>query len=114
MGSVAELNADVDKTIKLNSFCGICTWKPALIQAMPGDVFLCHNRTIHGVTPNYEADRSIAYLRIRVKKEYAKVAPLRLWTESVLFHEPFALFAVAGDSCAAEESLRDDDGQSKS
>merc|ERR1712048_388089 len=91
-----ELNADIDKADKLNSFCNVSTWQPTLIQAVPGDVFFCHNRTIHGVTPNYEGDRSIAYLRIRVKKQLfadLKLVSLPLWTESVLAYDPFAVFA---------------------
>merc|ERR1711879_420223 len=80
--SSEQLNRDMDKTWKLNTFCNVRDWLPTVIGAMPGDVYFCHYRTIHGVTPNYLSDRSVAYLRIRVKKEVRallNVVPIPTW-----------------------------------
>ena len=73
------------------------------MQAVPGDVYLCHCRTVHSVTPNYLKDRSVAYLRIRVKKGHRSnrpFKPLARWTDSVLANHSFALFDSAAEEVA--------------
>ena len=97
------LNGKEDKTSKVRRFCRLDAFYPTLVQAVPGDVYLCHCRTVHGVTPNYMKDRSVAYLRIRVKKGHLgnrPFKPLARWTDSVLANDPFALFDSAAEEVA--------------
>lgn len=105
----AQLNGEMDKTWKLNTFCNVRSWRPTVIGALPGDVYFCHYRTIHGVTPNYLTDRSVAYMRIRVKKEVVaslQLNPLPRWTDSVLTYEPFVAFQLDPTSPLPESDLK--------
>lgn len=94
--NASEINSDTDKAIKICDYAGIRDETPYVIQALPGDVYFTHYRTIHGVTQNYrEKDRSVAYLRIRVKPHVRETlhAPQRdRWTDSVLAYSPFLFF----------------------
>ena len=65
------------------------------VKAIPGDMFFCHYRLIHGVEKNFTAARSIAYVRIRVKnsvKEQKNVSKISSWVESVRKYGAFDLW----------------------
>jgi ectoine hydroxylase-related dioxygenase (phytanoyl-CoA dioxygenase family) len=91
-----ELDAKRDKAAKLNEFFDMPNKVPTRIAALPGDVYFTHYRTIHGVLQNYREDRSICYLRFRVKDEIRErldVPFVSTWTHSMLKYDGFELFA---------------------
>jgi len=84
-----------DKAEKISKYCELKDWQPSFIKASVGDFYMCHYRMIHGVTHNFEMDRSIAYLRIKVidKVREEKGAKLGFkWADSVKMYDPWLLY----------------------
>ena len=68
-------DSSMDKNVKLRkcfNFAGDSNIQPACLKAIPTDVQLCHYRIIHGVEKNFQSQRAIAYIRIRIKKHSPK------------------------------------------